>query len=465
MEKPAILIAEPNKAWRQDLKNLLCGEGFEVVESSDLTGILRTFRQKQNLVLLIINVSLKAPGDGLGLAQQIHRWDRTLPVIVTTTHSSEDLAIAALRAGAADYFKLPLSCEDVVASVRRCLADARVSQSSVRSAVSMDSGPTNLIGESQPMRRVKAYIGKVAATDSNVLVTGETGTGKELVAERIHRSSARQHRPFVCINCAAVPDSLLESELFGYEKGAFTGANTAYEGKLKIADSGTIFFDEIGDMSPYAQAKILRAIESREVQRLGAKKGIPVDVRIIAATNQDVEHLMSEDKFRKDLYFRLNVARVHLPPLRDRKEDIPALFGHCIAECNRRFGRQVEGFTDETLEYLLGYDWPGNVRELKNLIEAIFVNAPARRISFSDLPELFRTSCQETAALPADERAQLLATLSATNWNKSQAAQKLHWSRVTLYRKMWRYGIVSKGEAKKGQAKISDIALFHPPRR
>jgi DNA-binding NtrC family response regulator len=303
-----------------------------------------------------------------------------------------------------------------------------------------------MIGKSPVMQEVKAYLARVAAADSSVLITGETGTGKELVAAFIHQHSRRQQRPFVSVNCAAIPDSLLESELFGYTRGAFTGASASQEGKMQSANGGTIFFDEIGDMSPYAQAKILRAIETREVQPLGAKKSVPVDVRVVAATNQDLEQLTSENKFRKDLYFRLNVARIHLPPLRDRKEDIPALFNHYIQEFNQRFGREVEGFTEEALAYLLCYEWPGNVRELKNLLEAIFVNLPPRQVSFLDLPEQFRKRLRDTEGLPQDERDRLLSALFATNWNMSKAAQKLHWSRMTLYRKMEKYHIV-RGES------------------
>ena len=455
MKKPVILLAEADVNLRKRLQGLLLNQKFAVIEAGDQTGILRTLRRKQNIDLLIVNASLSSSCDGLEAAQLVRRWNPRLPVIILATHSSEELAITALRAGVKDYFKQPFACEEVLAAVRRCLADCLPQKSAPPDAATVSPAPLvsdagsrdgpQMLGESQPMQEIKAYTARVAPSDSNVLITGETGTGKELVAEFIHRNSRRQQKPFVDINCAAIPDSLLESELFGYEKGAFTGASSAYEGKLKLANGGTVFFDEIGDMSSYAQAKILRAIESREVQRLGAKKGVPVDVRVVAATNQDLERLMSEDKFRKDLYFRLNVARVHLPPLRDRKEDIPALFDHYLDQFNHRFGREVEGFTDEALESLLRYDWPGNVRELKNLLEAIFVDLPARRISFVDLPAPFHRRLKETAGLPQDERDRLLSALFSTHWNMTKAAQKLHWSRMTLYRKMAKYHI-EKGE-------------------
>jgi DNA-binding NtrC family response regulator len=456
MKKPAILVGEQDDGSRRSLKDLLLLHGYGVIEASNVTDVFRAFRQKQRPDLLILSASLDGAGGGVEVARQIRQWNQHLPLLLTTTNGSEELAIAALRVGVNDYLKQPCLPEELLASIDRCLA----SGSSCKSATQQnpvagstkpvtDSGlidAQGMIGRSPVMQEVKAYLARVAAADSSVLITGETGTGKELVAAFIHQHSRRQQRPFVSVNCAAIPDSLLESELFGYTRGAFTGASASQEGKMQSANGGTIFFDEIGDMSPYAQAKILRAIETREVQPLGAKKSVPVDVRVVAATNQDLEQLTSENKFRKDLYFRLNVARIHLPPLRDRKEDIPALFNHYIQEFNQRFGREVEGFTEEALAYLLCYEWPGNVRELKNLLEAIFVNLPPRQVSFLDLPEQFRKRLRDTEGLPQDERDRLLSALFATNWNMSKAAQKLHWSRMTLYRKMEKYHIV-RGES------------------
>jgi transcriptional regulator with PAS, ATPase and Fis domain len=301
-----------------------------------------------------------------------------------------------------------------------------------------------MIGGSSAMREIKEYILKVATTDCTVLITGETGTGKELAAEMIHRNSPRRQRPFVCINCAALPENLLESELFGYERGAFTGAYSTYAGKLKLAEGGSVFFDEIGDMSAYAQAKILRAIEGKEVYRLGGKKGISMDVRVIAATNQDPEQLVSDRRLREDLYHRLNVARVHLPPLRDRKEEILPLLNHYTRVLNRRYRSEVIGFTEDALASLLKYNWPGNIRELKNLLEATFINLPSRKIAFMDLPKMFQKKLKELEGFPQGERDRVLSALFACNWNKSKAAQKLHWSRMTLYRKMSKYQIIAK---------------------
>jgi DNA-binding NtrC family response regulator len=262
--------------------------------------------------LVIIGSLENSSRDGLELARQIRGLERNLPIIFIAAETSEELAITALRAGINDYFKQPYSFEELISSVNRCLPDyrARRSQESVSEQASDIIEGHRMIGESLVIREIRAAIGRIATTDSNVLVTGETGTGKELVAELIHRNSPRAGQPFVCINCAAIPDSLLESELFGHERGAFTGAYSASKGKLKFNDGGTIFLDEIGDMSPYAQAKILRVIESREVQRLGGRDNIPLNVRFIAATNKDLEQSVSEKTFRKDLYYRLNVAGI-----------------------------------------------------------------------------------------------------------------------------------------------------------
>jgi len=302
-----------------------------------------------------------------------------------------------------------------------------------------------MIGESLPMRNVKSYITKLGSTNSNVLITGETGTGKELAAELVHHCSSRREKPFLTINSAAIPDSLVESELFGHERGAFTGAEFRNEGKLVAANGGSIFLDEIADLSPFAQAKILRAIENKEIYRLGSKSGHSINIRFIAATNQNLEDLVAEGKFRKDLFYRLNVARVHLPPLRERKEDLPFLLDYFIKGLNRRFGLQVRRLTEETLEHLLAYDWPGNIRELKNLLEAVFVDLSSSEISLDALPEQFRSRCERSKSGPCSEQDELLRALLSTKWNKSKAAEKLRWSRMTLYRRMARYHIVREG--------------------
>ena len=443
MQDPTILIDNGDEILRQDLKGLLLGQGFKVIEPPDKTAVIRFFQgNKPDLVIIVSRRN--STTDGLKVAEHIRRRDRQVPIILVTMHSSEARVIAALRAGVNDYFKVPFSKQALVASINRFLSSfSRQSRANQKAPVDSLDNDHCMIGESPAMQEIKAYLLNVAPTESTVLITGETGTGKELAAELIHRNSLRHNKPFICINCAALPESLVESEMFGYERGAFTGAETAKQGKFELADGGTVFLDEIGDMSPYAQAKILRTTENKEVYRLGGDRGMPVDIRVTAATNQDPEQLVTEGKFRKDLYYRLNVVRVHLPPLRDRKEDIPPLLEYYIQKLNRRFGRQVEGFTKETLASLFHYDWPGNVRELKNLLEATFINLPSRRIAFVDLPTAFRRCFKEAEGLPKKERDRVLSALFATNWNKSKAARKLHWSRMTIYRKMAKYHIVT----------------------
>ena len=297
------------------------------------------------------------------------------------------------------------------------------------------------INDSPRMRQLMAYVKKAAATDSSVLITGETGTGKERIARVIHEHSRRRYSPMIPINCAALPEALLEGELFGYERGAFTGAVNPYPGKLKLADGGTIFLDEIGDMSLGAQAKLLRALESREIFRLGGRQSVALNVRIIAAMNSEPETLITAERLRKDLFFRINVARVHLPPLRERKEDIVPLLNHYVAEMNQLYGLRVHGLSNEALSCLLHYPWPGNVREIKNLVEAIFIDPPVLEIGIAHLPAHVRACGDTTQCASGAGRERLLEALIARRWNVSQVAKSLSWSRMTVYRKMAKYKI------------------------
>jgi DNA-binding NtrC family response regulator len=436
MNNPAILIAEGNEILCKDLKGRLFHHGFDVIEALDQTSVLRFF-QAGNLDLVIIGSFGDNSMDGLKTVAQIRRQDREVPLFLITRNSSEARVIAALRAGVTDYFKWPVSYEELIASVNRNLSYHKRSLSET----GIDEP---MIGDSAAMREIKAYLINVATTDCTVLITGETGTGKELVAELIHQNGPRHKKPFVCINCAALPESLVESEMFGYERGAFTGAVASKRGKFELAEGGTVFLDEIGDMSPYSQAKILSSIERKEVYPLGGKSAIPLDVRVIAATNQDPEQLMEEGKFRPDLYYRLNVARVHMPPLRERKEDISLLITNIIENLNRRFRRNIRGLTDDAMAILFRHDWPGNVRELMNLLEAAFIDLPPRHVDFMDLPKQLQQRLKLREVISQDERKEIVFTLLETKWNKSKAAQKLRWSRTTIYRKISQYNIVEK---------------------
>jgi DNA-binding NtrC family response regulator len=450
MQDHIILITGRDKALRRSLKSLLTSRGLSVSDAADPKEVEQTL-ETSGVDLLVFLHSKENQSLDLKSLEEIRRKNAAIPIILITREGSEDLAVAALKLNISDYLKQPLVLADFWKSVDCCLSSgvsgASRSNRPQTSAVPLDGAC--IVGESGSIREVKAYIKRVALTDATVLITGETGTGKELVARLIHSHSPRHKSPFVSVNCVAIPDTLLESELFGHERGAFTDAITSKDGLLKTAEGGTVFLDEIGDMTPLAQAKILRAIESREVCRLGGKVKIPLDIRIIAATNQPLEQAVEEGTFRKDLYYRLHVARIHLPPLRERPGDIPLLLNHFLGELNRQSGRAVQGFTEEALKYLVGYTWPGNVRELKNLLEATYINLTGRLIGVADLPRLFRDRLTGAGAPGRSERDHLISVLNDTNWNKSKAAQHLHWSRMTLYRKMEKYKIEGPGPGKK----------------
>jgi DNA-binding NtrC family response regulator len=389
MAKPGVLIAVSDEGLFRVLRRSLVECRYEVIESADKTSTLRLV-QIRKPDLIILGACQDPALDGFELTRQIRKLDRRLPIIMIT--HTDELNLAAFRAGVNDCLKRAFSVGELHASVQRCLID-QLTRKLLKSDLTASAARTGnwMIGSRANIRGVRAFVEEFASTDNGILVTGETGTGKELVAELIHLASPRWQKPMVSINCAAISDKVLESELFGHERRTFTEAYSSNEGKLKLAEGGTVFFDEICEMSPYAQATILRAIEKREVHDSGSRRIISLDIRIIAATRQDIEASVKGGKIREDLYERLSVARIHLPPLKERKEDIPALFEYYLGTFNQVFGRQVEGFTDEVLEHLLRYDWPGNVQELRNLVEAIFIGLRSNIISASDLPLQYRS--------------------------------------------------------------------------
>jgi len=433
-----LLVREQCAAVRRRLQHVLQKEGHSTLEAGDRAEVLHHLERSQPAAA-VIGQAGSYTSDAIELARDVRSRCQHLPIILFMPESSEELAIAAIRAGVQDYVRQP-RYEELAMAVTQCLhvsAPATLSRTAC-------SAERPLVGQSSEVARIRDYLLKVAAADCNVLITGETGTGKELAAEAIHRNSPRRSRPFVVINCAAIPDSLLESELFGYERGAFTGATAASNGKFMEADGGMVFLDEIGDMSLYLQAKILRAIEAKEVQRLGAKGNRRVDIRILAATNQDLDHQMRAGRFRSDLYFRLAVTQIRLPALRKRPEDIPLLARYFIDELNQRLGRRVEGINADVIALLMRHSWPGNVRELKNLIESFSVAKECGWISMEDLPHQFMQDSDRACDGAGEERTRILSALHAANWNKSKAAGALNWSRMTLYRKIARYRIVSE---------------------
>jgi transcriptional regulator with PAS, ATPase and Fis domain len=298
-----------------------------------------------------------------------------------------------------------------------------------------------MVGASRKITAVRDYLTQVARFNSHVLITGETGTGKELAAEMVHKSSSRARHPFIILNCAAIPETLFESELFGYEKGVFTGADSRRIGLFAAASGGTVFLDEIGEMPVTVQSKMLRVLENREIQRLGSGRSIEIDVRVVAATHQCLEELVGQGKFRSDLFYRLNIARVHLPPLRERKEDIPGLIAYFLTLLNAQMGREVVGLEPAVRDCLTDYGWPGNVRELKNLLESTLLTIRSATIGFKDLPEQYQTTFSRIQSKPFQERERLVSALAATNWNISKTAQQLDWARMTVYRKLEQYGL------------------------
>jgi DNA-binding NtrC family response regulator len=444
MKKPVAFVYGIDDILHQNLKSRLVNCGFSVIEAIDQ---LDPSEQLQTALadIFIISAIGKSFGNTIKVIKEIRKTHKSTPVIFIIGNSTESRAIAAIKAGVNDYFKLPFSCEAVAKSAKRFLTGISSKLSFNRETdpayFKIDQG---IIGECKQMREIKVYLSKVAKSESTVLITGETGTGKELAAQFIHYKSPRNQKPFVCVNCAALPETLVESELFGYERGAFTGAVAAKPGKFELANGGTVFLDEISDMNKYAQAKILRSIESKEYFHLGGKDAISIDARVIAATNKNPEQLISKGIFRKDLYYRLNVARIHLPPLRERKEDIPRLVNHAIQNLNRRFNRKIGGLSEEAMTCLFRYGWPGNIRELMNLLEAIYINLPSRPVAYLDLPEPIEKQLKLSASFSRDERKRIVSALLETNWNKSTAAQRLNWSRMTLYRKLEKYNIIEK---------------------
>jgi DNA-binding NtrC family response regulator len=431
-----VLVTGRSDSLRNFVKNALRASA-RVVECQTYAAAERALKECEPAVLVVA----EQPGDDVTMVAFAHTvkvgrpW---LEVILIGADRSERFLVGALRARVSDCLKLPAASEDIADAVRACL-ERRTGGSPDPSSRESSELREKLVGAGPAAETLRERLFRVARSECNVLITGETGTGKELAADLIHSQSTRRGKPLVCVNCAAVPDLLFESELFGYERGAFTGANSTKDGKIRHADGGSVLLDEIGDMSSYAQAKILRLLESKEVQRLGGRGVTIVDVRFIAATNHELEELVEKGSFRRDLYYRLNVARLHLPALRERREDIPMLAGHFSRIFGQRCGHRIQGFSKQALDLMTGYDWPGNIRELRNVVESVFVNRPYPFVEVDDLPQSLLGAGIRSGGEPDAEK--LMRVLRITNWNKSETAKRLNWSRMTLYRKMAKYGI------------------------
>src|ERR687885_979062 len=382
-----ILVADDDGAIRNLLKDFLGGEGFETVGARSGKEVLQAASATSPDLMLL---DLRMPDwDGMEVMRRLKERDLGVPVILMTAYGTSSSAIQAIQLGAFDYITKPFELEDVLLTVQRFFEHDRLA-SEVRKLRGQLEGrdlTERIIGSTPAMQAVYKMIGRVAQTDATVLITGETGTGKELVAEVLHLFSTYRDGPLVKVNCAALPETLLESELFGHEKGSFTGALSQKKGKLEVADGGTLFLDEVGEMSPTMQAKLLRVLQEREFERVGSTRTIRVDVRVVAATNRDLEEAVRAGLFRQDLYYRLNVVSFEMPPLRERREDVPLLATHFAAKYGAKFKRKVTGVSPQARECLMSYDWPGNVRELENAIERAVVLGSTASILPEDLPE------------------------------------------------------------------------------
>jgi two-component system nitrogen regulation response regulator NtrX len=390
------------------------------------------------------------PGlDGLDTLAEIKRVRPETAVVMISGHGTIETAVKATRLGAYDFIEKPLSLDKTLVILDRALEHARLESENASLREKLDER-SQIIGESAVIRALREQIVMAAPTNGRVLIYGENGSGKELVARAVHALSARHDRAFVEVNCAAIPEELIESELFGHEKGAFTGAHSRRRGRFELADGGTIFLDEIGDMSLKTQAKVLRALEEQSFERVGGKDTIKVDVRVIAASNRDLQNLIRHGRFRDDLFYRLSVIPIEVPPLRARTEDIPLLIDHFIRVFSADNGKRVKTLSGEALAYFLAYDWPGNVRELRNMVERLVIMAPRDLIDAEDVPAPLRPketvgeTRERTLREARDnfERAYILAELRANEWNMTRTAERLGIERSHLYRKIKGYSII-----------------------
>ena len=439
-----ILVVDDEELQREMLGGFLQKEGFSVSLADSGETALKLCQDEFFEVALI---DLKMPGmDGIELLSNLKEINPEIQVIVITAHGSIETAVEAMRRGAFHYVNKPVDLEELKINVKKALENQKVLSENrfLKEQLEEKYKDLKIIGESKAIQEVLSTVTRVAKTDSTVLIRGESGTGKELVARAIHALGDRASQRFISLSCAAIPETLLESELFGYEKGAFTGATRRKEGRFELADAGTLFLDEIGDLSLETQVKLLRVIETQEFERLGGKETIKVNVRIISATNQDLEKKIKEKSFREDLYYRLNVVSIFIPPLRERKGDILPLVEHFIQKYKQKTGKNIQGITTEAKDILLSYPWPGNIRELENAIERAIVLGRGEAIDKSDLAYL---SFQKTEQFPSDfslrelEKSQILKVLEKTGRNLTQAAELLGIHRNTLRLKMKEYGI------------------------
>ncbi len=447
-----ILVVDNDDSFRRVVAGQLSREGYDVLEAGEGGMALRLLEAESvDLVL----TDLQMPGlDGLGLLAELSATRPDLPVIIMTAFATVENAVEALRRGAVDYLTKPIERADLVNRVGRSLEleDLRRENQRLRVLVQEEFDLAGMVGRSRRMQEVFDMARRVAGTDTTVLISGESGTGKELLARAIHQHSRRAEGPFIPINCGAIPETLLESELFGHRKGAFTGAIRDNEGRFRAAEGGTVFLDEVAELPLQLQVKLLRVLQERAVDTIGVDVPIEVDVRIIAASNQDLQLAMREGRFREDLYYRLSVVPISIPPLRARQQDIPLLFDHLLREACRKQGREILRVEAPVYERLLGYAWPGNVRELQNLAERLAVLIDGERITSGDLPEsigspepvserMVEGLVTSGAPLAEIEKEILATSLENNDWNQSRTARALGITRNTLIYRMRKYSL------------------------
>jgi DNA-binding NtrC family response regulator len=447
-KQPTILIVDDERNTREGLQRAL-QDRYNVLLAEDSQKAVQTLESAPVDVML---TDLRMPGvDGMGLLRRAMSLSNPPVCIMMTAYGSIENAVQAMQAGAYHYVTKPVNLDELELVIQRALHSRRIETENVNlhEQIERKYGLENLIGESSTMRQLFETVQQVAPSRATVLITGETGTGKELIAKAIHNLSPRKNGPFIAVHAAALPSTLLESELFGHEKGAFTGAMERRTGRFELADGGTLFLDEVSELEPPIQVKLLRVLEERAFERVGGSKTLQVDVRLVAATNKDLKKLVTEGKFRDDLFYRLSVVAVDLPPLRERRDDIPLLVKAFLDEFSRENNKQVRELTPEALNVLLAYDWPGNVRELRNAIEQMVVLARAERLTVRDLPAAIRGSADLTkinvvrAGMTVEEaeRQLIVQALKETEGNRTKAAQKIGISRRTLHRKLKEFGI------------------------
>ncbi len=440
-----ILVVDDEIIVRESMKNWLSEEGYfvEVAENAD-----ECFKKLGEMEYDIIFLDIKMPEvDGIEVLKRVKEVYPIVDVVMITAYASIDSAVQAMKLGAYDYLTKPFDPEHLSVLVKKIMSKRVLENENRKLKETIESTlkHVNLVGESEAMKKIIKQIGEVAPTDASVLITGESGTGKEVVARAIHFASPRRFEPLITVSCGALPEGLVESELFGYERGAFTGAFYKKKGKFEAANGGTLFLDEIGELNQKMQVDLLRVLQEKEIMRIGSNKVIKVDFRVISATNRDLKKMVEEGIFREDLYYRLNVFNIHIPPLRERVDDIPLLVEHFVNQFRRRMGKDVVGVTPQAMNKLIKYPWPGNVRELENAIERAFVISKGKYITTDELSFLDSNSAKFTTppalSLSEIEKQHITNVLKECDFNISKAAKILDIDRTTLYNKMKKYGI------------------------